>query len=72
MNQPGKQSLYIPKEAAYLYSLLGDKERAVAILQKAADDHYMPVAEVKMDPRLDDLRKDGRVGELLRKIRLSQ
>jgi hypothetical protein len=32
----------------------------------------MPVAEVKMDPRLDDLRKDGRVAELLRKIRLSQ
>ena len=70
LHQPGKQNLYLPKEAAYLYSLLGDKEQAIAILQKAADDHYMPVAEVKMDPRLDDLRKDARVAELLQKIRL--
>ncbi len=72
LSQPGKQKLYLPKEAAYLYWLLGDKEQAIAILQKAAEDHYMPVAEVKMDPRLDDLRKDGRVTEILRKIRLSQ
>ncbi|HYJ85581.1 MAG TPA: protein kinase [Pyrinomonadaceae bacterium] len=72
LNQPGKQNLYLPKEAAYLHALLGDKEQAVAVLQKAADDHYMPVAEVKMDPRLDDLRKDARVVELLRKIRLSE
>ena len=62
--------MYLPKEAAYLYSLLGDKEQAIAILQKAAEDHYMPVAEVKMDPRLDELRKDPRVVELLQKIGL--
>jgi hypothetical protein len=32
----------------------------------------MSVAELKMDPRLTDLRKDARVGEILKKIRLSQ
>ena len=47
-------------------------EQAVAILQRAAEDHYMPVAELKMDPRLDQLRKDPRVVELLQKIGLSQ
>jgi TolB-like protein/tetratricopeptide (TPR) repeat protein len=72
LNQPGKQNVYLPKEAAYLYALLGEKEQAVAILQKAAEDHYMPVAELKMDPRLDELRKDPRVVELLQKIGLSQ
>ena len=72
LNQPAKQNVYLPTEAAYLYALLGEKEQAVAILQKAADNHYMPVAEVKMDPRFDELRKDARVGEILQKIGLSQ
>jgi len=70
LNQPGKT--FLPKEAAYLYSLLGEKEQAVAILQKAAENHIMAVAELKMDPRLDELRKDARIGELLRKIGVSQ
>ena len=72
LSQPAKQNVYLPKEAAYLYALLGEKEQAVAILEKAAEDHYMPVAEVKMDPRLDDLRKDARVLEIFRKIGLAQ
>jgi serine/threonine-protein kinase len=72
LNQPGKQSFYLPKEAAYLYLLLGDKEQAVRILQKAAENHNMAVAELKMDPRLTELRKDARIGELLQKIGMSQ
>jgi tetratricopeptide (TPR) repeat protein len=72
LNQPAKQNVFLPKEAAYLYALLGEKEQAVAILQKAAENHYMPVAELKMDPRLAELRKDARVVELLQKIGLSQ
>jgi serine/threonine protein kinase/tetratricopeptide (TPR) repeat protein len=70
LNQPG--NAFLPKEAAYLYSLLGEKEQAIAILQKAAENHIMAVAEVKMDPRLAELRKDARVGEILKKIGLSQ
>jgi serine/threonine-protein kinase len=72
LNQPAKRSVFLPKEAAYLHVLLGEKEEAVAILQKAAEDHYLPVAELKMDPRLDELRKDPRALEILRKIGLSQ
>jgi eukaryotic-like serine/threonine-protein kinase len=71
LNQPAKQNVFLPKEAAYLYALLGEKEQAVAILQKAAENHYLPVAELKMDPRLADLRKDARIVELLQKIGLS-
>ncbi len=70
--QPGKENVYLPKEAAYLYSLLGDKEQAIAILQKAAENHYITVAELKMDPRLTELRKDARIGEMLQKIGLAQ
>lgn len=70
LNQPGSPSL--PKEAAYLYSLLGEKDRAIAILEKAAENHIMSVAELNMDPRLAELRKDPRATEILKKIRLSQ
>jgi adenylate cyclase len=72
LNQSGQNNSYLRKEAAYLYALLGEKEQAVAILRQAAEDHYMPVAELKMDPRLDELRKDPRVVEILQKIGLSQ
>ncbi|HKR59347.1 MAG TPA: tetratricopeptide repeat protein, partial [Pyrinomonadaceae bacterium] len=68
-NEPGKP--YLPKESAYLYSLLGEKEQAMSILQKAAENHSITVAELKTDPRLTELRKDARVGELLKKIGLS-
>jgi len=70
LNQPGKA--FLPKEAAYLYSLLGEKERAITILQNAAEDHILAVAELNVDPRLTDLRKDARAGQILQKIGLSQ
>lgn len=66
-----RQDVYLPKEAAYLHLLLGEKEQAVAILQKAAENHTLSVAELKMDPRLGELRKDPRIVELLQKIGLS-
>jgi tetratricopeptide (TPR) repeat protein len=72
LSLPANKNVFLPKEAAYLYSLLGEKEKAVAILQKAAEDHYLPVAEVATDPRFVDLRKDERVVELMKKIGLSQ
>jgi serine/threonine protein kinase/Tfp pilus assembly protein PilF len=72
LNQPAKQNTALPKEAAYLYSLLGEKDQAVAILQKAKENHYPSVAEVKADPRLTELRKDARVVKLLQEIGLSQ
>jgi eukaryotic-like serine/threonine-protein kinase len=71
LNQPGRQKVFLPKEAAYLYALVGEKDQAVAILQKAAEDHYLAVAEIKMDPRFDELRKDARLVELIQKIGLS-
>ena len=67
-----RQNVYLPKEAAYLYYLLGEKEQAIAILQKAAENHILAVAELKMDPRLTELRKDARIAELLQKIGLPQ
>jgi hypothetical protein len=52
--------------------LLGEKDRAIATLQTAADNHYISVAEIKMDPRFDELKKDARIVRLLQSIGLSQ
>ncbi|HKO62461.1 MAG TPA: protein kinase [Pyrinomonadaceae bacterium] len=70
LNQPLKQNVYLPKEAAYLNVLLGDKEQAIAILEKAAEDHYMAVAELNVDPRFAELRNEPRVRVILQKVRL--
>jgi tetratricopeptide (TPR) repeat protein len=71
LNQPGKPSVYLPKEAAYLHLLLGETEQAFAILEKAADNHSLSVAEVKTDPRFTEFRKDPRTARLLQKVGLS-
>ena len=72
LNQPSKENIYLPKEAAYLTFLLGDKDNAVAIVQKAYGNHYLSVAEIKMDPRFDGLRADPRVAKILQDIGLGQ
>ena len=72
LDGPATRGFYLPVEAAYLQALLGDKDRAVATLQTAADGHHFTVAEVKMDPRLAELRKDARVVKLLQQIGLAQ
>ena len=71
LNERAKQNIYLPKEAAYLYLLLGEKERAIEILEKAAEEHYMAVAELNVDPRFKELRNEPRVRGILQKIRLS-
>ena len=72
LSQPSKQNTYLPKEAAYLSALLGNKDEAITILQKAAENHYTSVAEVKMDPRFVALRADPRVAKILQDIGLAQ
>ncbi len=67
-----KQSVFLPKEAAYLQLLLGQKDEAVSILQSAYQNHNISVAEVKMDPRFDGLRADARVATILKDIGLAQ
>ncbi len=61
----------LPKEAAYLQWLLGEKDDAISTLQKAYENHNVSVAEVKMDPRLDALRADSRVAKILQDIGLA-
>ncbi|MGH9873468.1 MAG: protein kinase domain-containing protein [Pyrinomonadaceae bacterium] len=67
-----KQNRFLPKEAAYLQFLLGQKDEAVSILQTAYENNNISIAEVKTDPRLDGLRADPRVAKILHDIGLAQ
>ncbi|MET0647123.1 MAG: protein kinase [Pyrinomonadaceae bacterium] len=55
-------------EVAVVYSLLGDNVRALEWLGRAAEEHAVGLAFVRVDPRLDGLRGDARFTELLRRV----
>ena len=59
-----------PEELAYLYCILGEKDRAFAWLEKAYQQktHGMPF--LKEDPTWDNIRSDPRFSDLERRIGL--
>ncbi|MGH7937300.1 MAG: tetratricopeptide repeat protein, partial [Bryobacteraceae bacterium] len=54
------------------YAAMGDKERALACLEKAYREHATAITQLKVDPVDDPLRSDPRFQDLLRRIGLHQ
>ena len=64
---------YVPAyNFAEIYIGLGDKEQALASLEKAYADRSMLLTFLKVDPEFDSLRSDRRFKDLLRHIGLPQ
>ena len=61
-----------PAHLAFLYAALGNKDRAFAELNRAADQRTAALLWANVDPRLDVLRPDPRFRELLARIGLSE
>lgn len=61
-----------PDLLAYQYSLLGERDRAFAWLEKSMEMHTAQPPAFKVDPTLDDLRSDPRFADLLRRVGLPQ
>jgi serine/threonine-protein kinase len=59
-----------PAELAVLYVGLGDKEGAIASLEKAYVAHDLQMQYLKIDPHYDSLRSDPRFVELVKKVGL--
>jgi len=55
---------------AQVYAFIGDNDRAFACLQKTLEDHSVDVPALRSSPSFDELRKDRRYRELLKKMRL--
>lgn len=66
------QERYVPaSEIAILWLGLGDAERAMQWLLKASEEKSLRQIYLKVEPRLDGLRKDPRFSEMLAKVGFS-
>lgn len=60
-----------PLDFAFIYTGLGDKEQALAYLEKAYQERSTWLMWLKVDPRFDSLRSDPRLADLLRRMKLT-
>lgn len=59
-----------PRDRAYIYLALGDRQRALELLSQAVDERDSRVIWLGVDPRLDALRGDPRFQRLLKVVGL--
>jgi len=60
-----------PEELARVYAGLGEREQALAWLEKAYEEHSDALAFVRVDPAWDGLRSDPGFTDLLRRVGLT-
>jgi hypothetical protein len=61
-----------PYLIATIYAGLGDKDKALELLEKARQEHCWDIAwQIKADPRIDNLRSDPRFQSFLRRVGVS-
>jgi tetratricopeptide (TPR) repeat protein len=68
LKQQSKRRYVSPGTIADLYFLLGDKDQAFALLEKAYDERDNMVVLLKVEPMFDPLRSDTRFTNLLRRV----
>jgi adenylate cyclase len=68
LKQAAKHEYVDPYNVAVLYCGLGDKDGAVACLEKAYADRSASMPQMKMEPWFDPLRSDPRFQDLLRRM----
>jgi DNA-binding SARP family transcriptional activator/TolB-like protein len=71
MTSTTRRSRTDPIEIAKVYLNLGDRDRAVAWLRRAARERFPTLVFVKTDPILDPLRADPRFQALLRELKMA-
>ncbi len=59
-----------PYHFAWIYTGLGDKDKAIALLQQVYAEHTQHVVDFKTVPMFDSLRSDERFQELVQKVGL--
>jgi DNA-binding winged helix-turn-helix (wHTH) protein/tetratricopeptide (TPR) repeat protein len=55
-------------QLACLYSKIGNKDRALAYLEKAYQERSFQMAMLRVEPQLDPLRNDPRFADLIRRV----
>lgn len=72
LNQLSKRTYVSSYDVATVYVALGEKERALAELERAYDEHSERLIWLRVDWRFDDLHPDPRFQDLLRRMNFPQ
>jgi hypothetical protein len=67
--RPANQPSY---HVAICYAELGEKAKALTLLNELYENRDPNVTRIKIDPRLDPLRSDPRFADLMRRVGLAQ
>ena len=70
LRELSKDNWVTPYNFAVIYSALGDKDQAMASLEKAFEERSWYVTDLAVDPKVDSLRSDPRFQDLLRRMNL--
>src|SRR6266496_4512645 len=68
MQEPSAPVFVSSWDQALIYTALGEKEKALALLQKAVDDHVGWVVRLRVDPAFDTLRSEPEFQALMRRL----
>jgi tetratricopeptide (TPR) repeat protein len=72
LNQLSKRAYVSSYDVAMVYAALGQKDRAIAELERAYEEHSTGLKWLRVDWRFDDLRSDPRFQKLLRRMNFPQ
>ena len=70
LRELSKDNWVTPYNFAVIYSALGDKDQAMASLEKAFEERSWYITELAVDPKVDNMRSDPRFQDLLRRMNL--
>jgi TolB-like protein/Tfp pilus assembly protein PilF/tRNA A-37 threonylcarbamoyl transferase component Bud32 len=68
LKEQSKRKYVAPYDIALVYIGLGDKDQAIAWLEKAFRAHSNDMSNLKQDPTFDPLRSDPRFQDILRRM----
>jgi Flp pilus assembly protein TadD len=70
LKELAKQRYVAPSDIAMIYAGLGEKDQALAWLDRAYQERSWYMVLLNVDPRLDNLRSDARFQDLVRRVGL--
>jgi eukaryotic-like serine/threonine-protein kinase len=68
LHERGKHTYVRPHYSAMIYAALGERQQALAALERAFAEHDIHMAWLKVDDAFDSLREEPRFQELLRRV----
>ncbi|HEX6126320.1 MAG TPA: tetratricopeptide repeat protein [Pyrinomonadaceae bacterium] len=72
LERRGREGYISATTFAFIYTPLGEKDKAIASLEKGYEERAFQMQFLKVDPRWDKLRDDPRFTDLMRRVGLSE